>query len=217
MHLKEQLDYIAPISCNKCPRLKALLEKSRQDNPNWYNAPVPSFGTIDAEILVLGLAPGLRGANRTGRPFTGDFAGHTLYKTLSSYGFASGIYDPNGADTLSLINIRISNAVRCVPPKNKPISSEINNCRAFLSTELKRMRRLKVILCLGRIAHDTLIRHFKLPPKNYLFDHCKSHLIKPDLLLLNSYHCSRYNMNTGRLTQEMFEDVFIKLKRLIRN
>ena len=215
MHVDQKLDYVAPIFCNKCPRLLSFLDKSRQDNPNWHNAPVPSFGNINAEILVLGLAPGLKGANRTGRPFTGDFAGDTLYQTLISHGLASGIYDPNRNDNLSLINVRIANAVRCVPPQNKPISSEINNCRPFLSTELERMRQLKVILCLGRIAHDTIIRHFKLSAKKHLFSHCKSHKITPDLSLLNSYHCSRYNVNTGRLTQEMFDDVFIKLKQLI--
>lgn len=216
MHLDPKLDYVAPVSCSNCPRLVAFLDKSRQDNPNWHNAPVPSFGSINAEILILGLAPGLRGANRTGRPFTGDFAGDTLYQTLISHGFASGNYDPNANDTLSLINVRIANAVRCVPPQNKPIGLEINNCRPFLSTELERMHQLKVILCLGRIAHDTLIRHFKLPAKDHLFSHCKSHKIKPDLSLLNSYHCSRYNVNTGRLTQPMFDDVFIKLTHLIK-
>ena len=121
MHLDPKLDYVAPVSCSNCPRLAAFLDKSRQDNPDWHNAPVPSFGSINAEILILGLAPGLRGANRTGRPFTGDFAGDTLYQTLISHGFASGNYDPNGNDTLSLINVRIANAVRCVPPQNKPI------------------------------------------------------------------------------------------------
>lgn len=216
MHLDPKLDYVAPVSCSNCPRLVAFLDKSRQDNPDWHNAPVPSFGSINAEILILGLAPGLRGANRTGRPFTGDFAGDTLYQTLISHGFASGNYDPNGNDTLSLINVRIANAVRCVPPQNKPTGLEINNCRPFLSTELERMQQLKVILCLGRIAHDTLIRHFKLPAKDHLFSHCKSHKIKPDLSLLNSYHCSRYNLNTGRLTQPMFDDVFIKLTHLIK-
>ena len=216
MHLDPKLDYVAPVSCSNCPRLVAFLDKSRQDNPDWHNAPVPSFGSINAEILILGLAPGLRGANRTGRPFTGDFAGDTLYQTLISHGFASGNYDSNGNDTLSLINVRIANAVRCVPPQNKPIGLEINNCRPFLSTELERMHQLKVILCLGRIAHDTLIRHFKLPAKDHHFSHCKSHKIKPDLSLLNSYHCSRYNVNTGRLTQHMFDDVFIKLTHLIK-
>ena len=216
MHLDPKLDYVAPVSCSNCPRLAAFLDKSRQDNPDWHNAPVPSFGSINAEILILGLAPGLRGANRTGRPFTGDFAGDTLYQTLISHGFASGNYDPNGNDTLSLINVRIANAVRCVPPQNKPIGLEINNCRPFLSTELERMHQLKVILCLGRIAHDTLIRHFKLSAKDHLFSHCKSHKIELDLSLLNSYHCSRYNVNTGRLTQHMFDDVFIKLMRLIK-
>ena len=132
MHVDQKLDYVAPVFCNKCPRLLSFLDKSRQDNPNWHNAPVPSFGNINAEILVLGLAPGLKGANRTGRPFTGDFAGDTLYQTLISHGLASGIYDPNRNDNLSLINVRIANAVRCVPPQNKPISSEINNCRPFL-------------------------------------------------------------------------------------
>ena len=217
MYFNPQLDYIAPVNCKACPRLASFLDKSRKNNPHWHNGPVPSFGSVDAEILILGLAPGLKGANRTGRPFTGDFAGITLYNTLMSHGFASGNYDANCSDNLVLKNIRISNAVRCVPPQNKPIGSEINNCRPFLSSELERMQKLKVILSLGRIAHDTLIRHFKLSAKNFLFKHCKSHLIKTDLILLNSYHCSRYNINTGRLTQKMFDDVIIKLSQLIND
>jgi uracil-DNA glycosylase len=210
------LDYVAPINCTKCPRLSAYLKQSNTDNPDWHNAPVPSFGSIDSSILILGLAPGLRGANRTGRPFTGDFAGDLLYQTLLAHQFASGEYHPNGQDTLTLNNVRIANAVRCVPPLNKPIGSEINNCRPFLSTEIERMHNLKVVLCLGRIAHDTLIRHFQLPAKSYAFSHCKEHRLNNRLFLLNSYHCSRYNINTSRLTQHMFDNVFIKLKQIIK-
>ncbi len=215
MDKNPQIEYVAPISCEKCPRLVEYLRQSKKENPGWFNGPVPSFGSINAEVLILGLAPGLRGANRTGRPFTGDFAGEVLYKTLLSHGFASEFYEKNGNDNLTLENVRITNAVRCVPPNNKPIGSEINNCRLFLAKELIRMSNLKVILCLGRIAHDTLIKHFNLSAKNYIFAHCKQHSIETDLKLLNSYHCSRYNINTNRLTREMFDDVFINLKNMI--
>ena len=215
MDVKLQIDQVAPLSCQKCSRLTKYLGRSKQENPNWFNAPVPSFGSINAQILILGLAPGLRGANRTGRPFTGDFAGEVLYHTLLSHGLASGFYEKNGNDTLNLKNVRIANAVRCVPPKNKPISSEIHNCRTFLSTEVNRMLNLKVILCLGRVAHDTLIKHFDLAAKNYNFAHGKQHSITTNLKLLNSYHCSRYNINTKRLTRNMFDNIFIKLKEMI--
>ena len=217
MKMNLQLDQIAPLSCNKCRRLVTYLNETKKKQPSWFNAPVPSFGSINSEILILGLAPGSRGANRTGRPFTGDFAGEILYQTLWVHGFANELYSANGNDKLVLNNIRITNAVRCVPPKNKPIGSEINNCRSFLSLEIDSMSKLRVILCLGRIAHDTLIRHFQLPSKSHGFAHCKEHIIKPILSLLNSYHCSRYNINTGRLTNEMFNNVFIKLKQIIKN
>ena len=217
MDTNPQIEHVAPISCDKCPRLVEYLCESKKENPEWFNGPVPSFGSIDAEVLIIGLAPGLRGANRTGRPFTGDFAGEVLYQTLLSHGFASKFYEKNGNDKLTLKNVRITNAVRCVPPGNKPIGIEINNCRVFLSKEINRMSNLKVILCLGRIAHNTLVRHFKLPAKNYIFEHCKQHLIKSNLKLLNSYHCSRYNVNTNRLTEVMFNDVFVSLKEMIVN
>ena len=215
MEINSQIDQVTPLSCERCPRLVDFLTESNKKNPEWFNGPVPSFGSIDAEILIIGLAPGLRGANRTGRPFTGDFAGKILYKTLLSHDFASNSYDQNGNDNLALKNVRITNAVRCVPPNNKPIGSEINNCRPFLSTELYFMSNLKVILSLGRIAHDTLIRHFKLSAKQYIFAHCKQHSINSNLKLLNSYHCSRYNINTNKLTKDMFDDVFINLKEMI--
>ena len=217
MDINPQIEHVAPISCERCPRLVKYLGISKKENPEWYNGPVPSFGSINAEVLILGLAPGLRGANRTGRPFTGDFAGEVLYQALLSHGFASEFYEKNGKDNLTLKNVRITNAVRCVPPKNKPIGSEINNCRLFLSNELNRMSNLKVIFCLGRIAHDTIIKHFKLSAKSYIFAHCKRHSIEKGLMLLNSYHCSRYNINTNRLTLDMFDDVFINLKKMIEN
>lgn len=213
----KDLDFVAPIECKKCPRLHKFITAHREAYPDWHNGAVPSFGTIDAEILIVGLAPGLRGANATGRPFTGDFAGDTLYQALAKYGFASGEFGKTADDTLRLQNVRITNAVKCVPPQNKPTGAEINTCRdAFLIPEIKRMKKLKFILALGGIAHKALIKTFELRQADFPFGHFTSHdigtHIGTDLTLLDSYHCSRYNVNTNRLTVEMFDAVIAYLK-----
>ena len=210
-----QLDYVAPKTCTKCTRLAKFINEQKIAHPQWHNAPVPSFGPIDAEVLVVGLAPGLRGANATGRPFTGDFAGIVLYQTLTNHHYTNGTFKPDGNDTLSLKNIRIINAVRCVPPQNKPVASEIQNCRSYLTTELQQMTKLKVIFALGRIAHDTCLTHFKLKKSAYPFSHGSAHHLPNGLWLLSSYHCSRYNIQTNRLSQQMFSDVVGKIATYI--
>ncbi len=193
--------------CGLCPRLKAFRDDWRGKEKGWHNAPVPSFGPKDARLLIVGLAPGLQGANRTGRPFTGDYAGDLLYATLQRFGFASGQYDERPDDGLSLIDCRITNAVRCVPPENKPTGAEIVACRDFLKAAQAEMPNLKVILALGRIAHDSTVRMLGAQPTRYAFGHGSNHRIGP-LRLVSSYHCSRYNTNTGKLTEAMFHSVF---------
>ncbi|MFD2263076.1 uracil-DNA glycosylase [Lacibacterium aquatile] len=183
--------------------------------PGGHNAPVPTWGPDDASLLIVGLAPGLRGANRTGRPFTGDYAGDTLYAALKRHGFASGTYDKRPDDGLTLHDCRITNAVRCVPPENKPVGEEINNCRPFLIGEVAAMPRLKVILALGTISHQSVLRSLKIPVARHGFAHNAVHAVKPGLTLVDSYHCSRYNVNTGRLTEQMFDDVIVNIRRLI--
>ena len=207
-----QLDFVAPVTCRKCERLAAFIDSHRQQKPDWHNNPVPSFGPISAGVLVLGLAPGLRGANATGRPFTGDFAGQVLYQALIKSGFASGTYQARPDDTVQLHNIRISNAVRCVPPQNKPTAAEIATCRPYLSSELDQMTQLKAILALGRIAHETILRHFDLKLKSFPFAHNRLHELPNGLQLLSSYHCSRYNVQTNRLSLEMFDEVCQRLR-----
>jgi uracil-DNA glycosylase family 4 len=193
--------------CPRCPRLVTFREHWRELEPEWFNAPVDSFGPPDARFLVVGLAPGLRGANRTGRPFTGDYAGDLLYSTLQKFGFARGTYAARPDDGLELIDCRISNAVRCVPPENKPTPAEITTCRDFLSATLKEMSRLSVVVALGRIAHDTFVSAAGLRRAAFPFGHGRAHTIGA-LTLIDSYHCSRYNTNTGVLTPQMFHDVF---------
>lgn len=179
----------------------------RKREPEWFNAPVPSFGSVDARLLIVGLAPGLRGANRTGRPFTGDYAGDLLYATLKEYGFARGDYDERPDDTLELVDARITNGVRCVPPENKPTPAEINTCRNFLIPTIAEMNSLKAIVALGRVAHETTIKALGAKRSAAQFSHgCKIEI--GDLTLFSSYHCSRYNTNTGVLTPEMFRAVF---------
>lgn len=209
------LDAIAPLSCKACPRLSAFLDEQRQAHPDWHNAPVPSFGPRTAQLLIVGLAPGLRGANRTGRPFTGDFAGDTLYQTLLSTGLARGQYQQDGQDDLELPNVRITNAVRCVPPQNKPTAQEVHKCRPYLETELSLMPNLAIILSLGKISHDSVLRHFGLTLSHYPFAHQAVHQLPSGLMLVDSYHCSRYNTQTGRLTPAMFAAVFAEIQRLL--
>lgn len=200
--------------CQLCPRLAAFREVWRARESTWHNAPVPSFGPADARLLIVGLAPGLRGANATGRPFTGDYAGDLLYETLAAFGFARGDYAERADDGLSLVDCRITNAVRCVPPENKPVPAEINTCRNFLSGTIAALPRLEAILVLGRIAHDSTVRALGSTPSRMPFAHGKRQKIG-ELTLVSSYHCSRYNTNTGVLTPEMFRAVFADLRALL--
>lgn len=203
-----------PSDCPACPRLCTFRHSNRVRFPDFYNAPVPSFGSATARLLVAGLAPGLKGANKTGRPFTGDYAGDLLYETLIAYGFARGNYRADPADGLELLDCRITNAVRCVPPENKPTGGEIATCRAFLSATIDEMPRLTVILALGRIAHDSVVRALGAVPARHGFGHGARHEIG-QIALFDSYHCSRYNTNTGRLTGEMFRSVFTDIRQML--
>lgn len=188
---------------------------NRAKYPDWFNGPVPGWGDPEAQLLIVGLAPGLQGANRTGRPFTGDYAGDLLYATLLKYGLAEGVYLERPDDGLTLKNCFISNAVRCVPPENKPTTSEIHTCRQFLEGQIASLPNLKVMLALGQIAHQSAIKAAggKLP--KYRFGHGAVHKLPSGIILVDSYHCSRYNTNTGRLTTEMFEQVFDEIVKLL--
>ena len=190
--------------CGLCPRLKDYRTANRAANPGWHNAPVPSFGDLDARVLVVGLAPGVRGANRTGRPFTGDFAGMLLYQTLPRFGLAAGTYDARPDDGLTLRDCRITNAVRCVPPGNLPTTAEIAACNPFLTAEIKAMPNLRGVLALGLVAHKAVLRAKGLRASHVAFQHGAVHALPDGLLLANSYHVSRLNTNTGRLTEPMF-------------
>jgi uracil-DNA glycosylase family 4 len=199
--------------CGLCPRLVAFRQANRLALPGGHNAPVPSFGAADASILIIGLAPGLHGANTTGRPFTGDWAGDMLYPALIRFGFADGNYCERADDGLQLRNCRISNAVRCVPPQNKPTVSEIAACRSFLVAEIEAMPKLRALLCLGRIAHDSALKALGVRAKSCPFGHGAAHPLDDyGLTLYDSYHCSRYNTNTGVLTQQMFDSVFARIR-----
>lgn len=187
----------------------------REANPSWHNAPVPSFGTLDARLLIVGLAPGLKGANRTGRPFTGDYAGVLLYGTLKKFGFAAGEYAERADDRLRLVDCRISNAVRCVPPQNKPEVDEIRTCGAFLAAELAAMSSLQIVVALGQIAHQATLAALRHKRSQFPFGHGVVHALPGGPALADSYHCSRYNTNTRVLTTEMFENVFAEVKRLL--
>jgi uracil-DNA glycosylase family 4 len=197
--------------CPLCPRLKAFRDDWRRREPDWFNAPVASFGPAAARLLIVGLAPGLRGANRTGRPFTGDYAGDLLYDTLKTFGFASGSYAARPDDGLTLIDARIANAVRCVPPENKPTPGEIKTCRSFLQSTIAEMSNLRAIVTLGRISHDSTVAALNHRPSAAPFGHGRSHDIGT-LRIFVSYHCSRYNTNTGVLTSDMFRAVFAKVR-----
>ena len=197
----------APCDCPRCPRLAAFRAANRAAQPDWHNAPVASFGSSDARLLVVGLAPGLKGANRTGRPFTGDFAGDLLYATLAEFGFARGAYQARPDDGFTLVDCMITNAVRCVPPQNKPTPAEIATCRPFLASRIAAMPRLAAILALGRIAHDSTLTAFERRKSEFPFAHGARHALRPGLAFFDSFHCSRYNTNTGRLTPDMFRAV----------
>ncbi|MFI5019655.1 MAG: uracil-DNA glycosylase [Dongiales bacterium] len=198
--------------CPICPRLVAFRQRNREAEPGWHNAPVPSFGLATARLLVVGLAPGLKGANRTGRPFTGDYAGDLLYASLKKYGFAEGDYGRSADDGFRLIDCRITNAVRCVPPENKPTPAEISCCRPFLSAEIAALPRLEAVLALGAIAHGSLLAALGERRSRRPFKHGVLHELEGGLILADSYHCSRYNTNTGRLTVAMFESVIAALR-----
>lgn len=196
-----------PLDCQKCPRLLAFRQASAEAEPKWHNAPVASFGNADARLLIVGLAPGLKGANRTGRPFTGDYAGDLLYASLLRHGLAQGSYAARPDDGLQLASTMITNAVRCVPPENKPTPEEIRTCNAFLAARIAALPRLDAILALGRIAHDGVLMATGHKRSAFAFAHGAVHTLADGLVLYDSFHCSRYNTNTGRLTEAMFDAV----------
>ena len=201
-------------ACRRCPRLSAFLQKVAADHPDYHAGPVPAFGDPHARLLIVGLAPGMHGANRTGRPFTGDFAGILLYRTLYEYGFGSAPVSESATDKLALTGCRISNAVKCLPPQNKPLTEEIRTCNAFLQAELRALPDTAVILALGKIAHDAVLRAFSRPLSKYRFAHGAEHRLD-GRILLDSYHCSRYNTQTRRLTEDMFRAVVGRARELI--
>ncbi len=203
-----------PRDCPLCPRLAAFRAQWRAQEPGWHNAPVPSFGPAEARLLIVGLAPGLRGANRTGRPFTGDYAGELLYQTLLAFGFATGRFEARPDDSLVLTEARITNAVRCVPPENKPTTDEMKTCRPFLSGTLAALPRLAAVVALGKIAHDQVLAAHGLRLSHHKFAHGARHDLG-GLALFDSYHCSRYNTNTGVLTPEMFRSVFSAVRIIL--
>jgi uracil-DNA glycosylase family 4 len=197
--------------CPRCPRLAAFRKTWRANEPAWFNAPVPSFGPIEARVLIVGLAPGLQGANRTGRPFTGDIAGVLLYETLGRYGFSRGTFDARADDGLELIDCRITNAVRCVPPENKPTPIEIATCRDFLIPTIAEMPNLRALVALGHVAHNSVVTAFGAKKSATPFKHGGKNMLGATALF-SSYHCSRYNTNTGVLTTAMFRNVFEKVR-----
>lgn len=200
--------------CPLCPRLVALREECRAEFPDWWNAPVPAFGDPQARIAIIGLAPGKQGANRTGRPFTGDFAGDLLFATLAKFGLTEGVYDGRPDDGLTLRGIIIINSVKCLPPQNKPVPQEIRNCRPFLAQGVAALPHAQVFVALGQIAHQSAVKVLggKLPKAR--FAHLAEHRMPDGRMLIDSYHCSRYNQNSGRLTAEMFEAVFARAVEL---
>jgi uracil-DNA glycosylase family 4 len=215
--------------CSFCPRLAEFRNSLRVIHPCWHNAPVPSFGASDARLLVVGLAPGLRGANRTGRPFTGDFAGDLLYETLIDFGFATGAYAASSSDSVRLLSCLITNAVRCAPPQNKAAPAEIKNCRPFLTVTIAALGQLTVIVALGRVAHDSILRAFDVKPAAFPFAHGAEYVLGADgasshgrrqgakaITIIDSYHCSRYNTNTGVLTRDMFRMVFANVREKLQ-
>ncbi len=201
--------------CPLCARLAGFRQEWRHREPGWHNSPVPTFGSLDARFLVVGLAPGLRGANRTGRPFTGDYAGDLLYGTLLKTGFATGAFEARPDDSLTLVDAAVTNAVRCVPPENKPTPAEIRNCSPFLSATIAGMPNLKAILALGKIAHDSTARILGVKPSHARFAHGARHETPGGIALFDSYHCSRLNTNTGRLTEAMFVRVVEEIRSLL--
>ena len=202
-------------TCRDCPRLAAFLDAVKEKNPDYHCKPVPPFGDASARFLIVGLAPGMHGANRTGRPFTGDHAGFLLYETLHAFGFSNQAEATAVDDGLELLDCRITNAVKCLPPDNKPVGAEINTCNSYLANELRLLPSNSVMLALGGIAHRAIIRALSLRQADYPFGHAAEHELAEGLLLLDSYHCSRYNTNTRRLTEEMFRAVFARARELL--
>ena len=204
-----------PSNCDKCLRLFSYRQNNRKKHPYFFNSPVPSFGTLTSELIIVGLAPGIKGANQTGRPFTGDHAGNLLYSALLKFGLAKGSYSVDGEDSLQLINCRITNAVKCVPPQNRPTGPEVANCRQYLSKELENMPNLKIILALGILSHKAILSVYREKKSQKPFKHGRVFQLNNGVKLINSYHCSRYNTNTGRLTHTMFFDVFKNVRDLL--
>lgn len=196
--------------CPRCPRLVQLREDCRAGHPDWWNAPVPAFGDAEAWLAIVGLAPGKHGANRTGRPFTGDYAGDLLFATLAKFGLTRGAYDGRIDDGLTLDGAIIINAVKCLPPQNKPLPAEVHNCRQYYATQLDALANVRVLIALGQIAHTTVIRNAGERQALHKFGHLAEHRLPDGRVLIDSYHCSRYNTNTGRLTTDMFEAVLAR-------
>ena len=207
-----------PRNCPLCPRLVEYRARNAAENPDWFNGAAPSFGDAAARLLVVGLAPGRTGANRTGRPFTGDWAGDLLYPTLAKYGFSTGSFDPDGHDDLALNEAMITNAVRCAPPQNKPIGQEMANCRPFLAARMAALPRLEVMIALGRVAHENVLKALGERVAAHPFAHGAEHALpgpRGPVTMIDSYHCSRYNTNTGRLTEAMFHQVFERAREML--
>lgn len=206
-----QSSSVFDIHCRQCPRLANFLDAVKAKHPSYFCKPVPAFGDANAKLLIVGLAPGMHGANKTGRPFTGDYAGVLLYETLYQFGFASKPVSESADDDLQLINCRISNAVKCLPPDNKPLPAEIATCNQFIAAELKLMQPGSIVLALGNVAHAAVLKAFDLKLKDYKFAHAARHALPSGLVLFDSYHCSRYNTQTKRLTEAMFHAVFAEI------
>lgn len=202
-------------NCNRCDRLNNYLNSSRQKYPNYFCKPVPAFGAKEVKLLIVGLAPGLHGANKTGRPFTGDHAGIILYETLFKHGFSNKKNSEAQGDGLELINCKITNAVKCLPPLNKPLPDEIKNCNQYLQSEIESLEQKTVLLALGTIAHNAILTAMDLDKKNFKFSHAARYELPNKLILYDSYHCSRYNTQTKRLTTKMFNNVFLLIKKEI--
>ena len=203
--------------CKKCPRLADFLSQVKTKHPDYFCKPVPPFGDNKAQLLIVGLAPGMHGANASGRPFTGDYAGVLLYQTLYDFGFASHHESISSDDDLKLINCKITNAVKCLPPENKPVGAEVNQCNPYLANELADLNAGSVVLSLGLLSHKAVIKALGLRQVDYKFAHQAIHQLNERLILVDSYHCSRYNTNTGRLTEQMFRDVFKNINQLLSN
>ncbi len=201
--------------CGLCPRLVAYRQEYRALHPDWFNAPVPSFGPLSARLLIVGQAPGVNGANKTGRPFTGDVAGRLLYPTLVKFDFAKGLFQEHADDGLEMLDCRITNAVRCAPPQHKLETSDKLHCLPYLSSEMAAMPDLRVALAIGTKAHESVLQGLNLKPSRYPFKHGAMHMLENGLILSDSFHTSQYNVNTGRITQEMFEEIVASIRHLL--